>query len=630
MITREIKTLIYRAVSESGYSASGDSVKLEHPGVSEYGDFSTNVAMRLAKEVNKNPREIAEEIIAKMQKSPLLEKCEVAGPGFINIFLNERALLRELARILEEKDKYGRPEKAGGKKISVEHTQVNPNKEPHVGHLRNAVIGDALTRILEFFGNRVVTLYYQNDLGQQVASIMLAHKKQWVRRENFPTLIAWASRAYADAESRMSESEELRREKEEIQMKIANQTTSEAKEARGITDEILKETLLTLQKLQISYDCVVRESDIVQAMLWEQTFEILKKNPAFYLAEEGDKKGCWLIKVPGSEDKIIVRSNGVPNYTGVDIANHLWKFGKLPDFAYEKLDWGTQERELWITSTSTDAKGSGPWGEGGSGHGADAILNIIDTTQTYPQQSVIEALRVLGFAEEAENYHHVNYGFVYLSPKTARDLGFEVGMTARQVKMSGRKGTVVSVETFLMRIESVLKEKFGVFETLSAVRNGAIKFELLKYDTYQDVVFDLEAALDVNGYSGPYVQYAYTRARGVLGKARNESSPSTSTESNVRSLPTDLDSARVSKEELEVMRKLYQFPEVVERTAKEFSPHHLCTYLFELAKTFNAFYNAHRIIGSGREAELIKLTRATAQVLKNGLFLLGIDAPEKM
>ena len=192
-------------------------------------------------------------------------------------------------------------------------------------------------------------LYYHNDVGQQIASILLAEKKAFVKPEDFPTTIAWASAAYADIEKRMEENESLKKEKEEIQLQIAAQDTPEAKRAEELTLEILHETLDVLAKLNISYDLIVRESDILKGKFWEKTFELLKTKPAFYQATEGEKKDCWLIKMPDAEDKIIVRSNGVPTYAGNDIANHLWKFGVLPDFHYEKLDWKTQAEPLYMT-----------------------------------------------------------------------------------------------------------------------------------------------------------------------------------------------------------------------------------------------------------------------------------------
>jgi len=510
MIEDEIRAAIKNATAEVDIPVGDGDIKLEHPTLLNHGDFATNLALGMAKKLRRQPLEIAKEI-ARHISSENIAKVEVAAPGFINIWLSDSFFASEIARIAHEGKNYGAPH-GKRERVLVEHTQVNPNKEPHVGHLRNTCIGDTLVRLERFAGRDAKALYYHNDVGQQIASILLAEEKNFIKKDSFPTTIAWASTAYADIESRMENDEGLKKEKEEIQIKIAAQDTKEAARAETLTLEILRETLEVLAKLNISFDLIVRESDILKGKFWEKTFELLKTKAAFYQATEGERKDCWVIKMPDAEDKIIVRSNGVPTYVGNDIANHLWKFGLLPDFHYKELDWKTQEKSLAMTVSAG----------GDERHdfaGANSIVNVIDQTQTYPQEAVIESLRVLGFTKEAEHYHHVNYGFVYLSRGTAEQLGMPIEDGATQVKISGRKGTTISIQQFLERMENSIREKHGDSETIAAVRNGAIKFELLKYNTYQDIVFDLDAAVDIHGFSGPYVQYAATRAKSVLAKA---------------------------------------------------------------------------------------------------------------
>ncbi len=615
MIEDEIRAAVKNAAAEDDIAISDHDIKLEHPALAEHGDFATNLAFLLAKKLRRQPMEIARSI-ARGISSPLIAKTEVAAPGFINLWLSDDFLKKETADIITAGCRYGAPQKKN-QRVLVEHTQINPNKEPHIGHLRNACIGDALMKLYHFAAYDAKALYYHNDVGQQIASILLAEKKAFVKSDGFPTTIAWASAAYTDIEKRMEEDESLKKEKEKIQIAIAAQDTKEAARAEKLTLEILHETLDVLAKLNISYDLIVRESDILKGKLWEQTFELLKTKSAFYRATDGEKKDCWLIKMPNAEDKIIVRSNGVPTYAGNDIANHLWKFGILPDFRYEKIDWKTQPEPLYMTvSAGGEARRD-------FSH-ADAIVNVIDQTQTYPQESVMESLRVLGFTKEADHYHHVNYGFVYLSRKTAEQLGMPVEDGAMQVKISGRKGTTISIQTFLEKMKDTLREKYGEFSSLAAVTSGAIKFELLKYNTYQDVVFDLDAALDIHGMSGPYVQYAATRAKSILAKASEKY------RSEKAAVISMLGTDALPESEKTIIRTLYRFPEVVTASLNDFAPHYLCLYLFELSQTWNSFYNENRIIGSEREAERIMLTRSVIQILENGLGLLGIEAPEKM
>ncbi len=607
MIEDEVRAAIKNAAAEADLPVGDRDIKLEHPAVLNHGDFATNLALGMAKKLRRQPLEVAKEI-AKHISSDLFSKVEAAAPGFVNIWLSDAFLANEATRIARDGNNYGAP-RGRRERILIEHTQVNPNKEPHVGHLRNTCIGDAIMRTEKFAGRDAKAVYYHNDVGQQIAAILLAEQKSFIQPDDFPTRIAWASAAYADIEKRLETDETLSREKEEIQIKIAAQNTEEAVRAERLTLEILHETLNILKEIDVSFDLIVRESDILKGKFWEKTFDLLKAKPAFYKATEGERKDCWVIKMPDAEDKIVVRSNGVPTYVGNDIANHLWKFGVLPDFRYEKLDWKTQDEPLYITTSSSGE-------ERHDFAGANSIINVIDQTQTYPQEAVIESLRVLGFTKEAEHYHHVNYGFVYLSRKTAEKFGMPIEDGASQVKISGRRGTTVSVQQFLENMENSLREKYGDFETITAVRNGAIKFELLKYDTYQDVVFDLDAALDIHGFSGPYVQYASTRAKSVLAKAAG--------------IKEKMGSEPLPESEKNILRTLYRFPEIVATTLTDLAPHKLCLYLFELSQAWNSFYNENRIIGSEREEERLLLTKSIARVLENGLGLLGIEAPEKM
>jgi arginyl-tRNA synthetase len=616
MIEEEIRIAIKNAAAEADLPVGSNDIKLEHPALAAHGDFSTNLALTLAKKLRRPPMEIAR-AVAKNISSPLIARAESAAPGFVNLWLSDEYLKSEVARIIKEGSDYGAPPKKN-QRVLVEHTQINPNKEPHIGHLRNACIGDSLMKLYHFAHYDAKALYYHNDVGQQIASILLAEKKAFIKPIDFSTTIAWASAAYIDIEKRTEEDESLKNEKEKIQLKIAAQDTPEAKRAEELTLAILRETLGVLAELNISYDLIVRESDILRGKLWEKTFDLLKTKPAFYRATEGEKKDCWLIKMPNAEDKIIVRSNGVPTYAGNDIANHLWKFGILEDFHYEKIGWKTQTEPLYMTVS-----------KGGETRrdftNADAIVNVIDQTQTYPQESVMESLRVLGFTKEAAHYHHVNYGFVYLSRATAEKLGMPIEEDAAQVKISGRKGTTISIQTFLEKMKGVLRQKYGDYESIQAVRNGAIKFELLKYDTYQDIVFDLDAALDIHGMSGPYVQYAATRAKSILAKAGDADVRRPTSEKNRTS-----DVGALPENEKMLLRMLSRFPEVTARALQDFAPHYLCLYLFELSQAWNSFYNENHIIGSKREAERLLITKSIAQVLENGLGLLGISSPEKM
>ncbi|PIR42926.1 arginine--tRNA ligase [candidate division WWE3 bacterium CG_4_9_14_0_2_um_filter_35_11] len=606
----EIEQLINNSLAELNISST--DYLIERPFDSANGDYACNVAMKLfpsAKSIASSPKELAEKIsnIIKKSISKNISKVEVAGPGFINFYLSNDFFVKNM---FDVRDLNGF--KLSDKKISLEHTQINPNKEPHIGHLRNACIGDSLSKILSFVGNDVTVQYYQNDVGQQIASIVLAYNKQFipfkdVSLENCKAVLEWASRAYVDIEKRMESSTELKSEKEEIQRRIVAQNSEDSKIAISITDAILKATLVLFGHLSIEYDLVVKESDIIKNKLWEATFDLLKASPAFYKSTKGGRVGCWLVKMPMSDDKVIVRSNGIPTYTGNDIAYHLWKFGVIKDFKYEVLDWGTQDSLLYATDSDNGETLNNVF------NSAESIVNIIDTTQTYPQEGVKEALRVLGYSKYADNYHHVNYGFVFL-----KDANSESSV----VKMSGRKGTVVTISTFIETLRDSLLNQFGSFSAIDEVVFGAIKFELLKYDTYQDITFDISSALDQKGFSGPYVQYTYARAQSVMSKGDiGTSSDYGGAESY---------SFGLNEFELEILKLLFRFEDIIFRSANESAPHYICKYLFDLSKSFNAFYNSCKIIGSEQEEFRLDLTLSTSIVLSRCMKLIGISSPDSL
>lgn len=605
-IAKSLNTLL------GGY-ISASEITIEYPENFDHGDFSTNAAMTFIKQANgkyKSPREFALALIENLNSSDVvtqsIEKIEAAGPGFINFHLKNTYFIEMLNAINTDIDSFAKPAQVRAK-ASLEHTQMNPNKDLHVGHLRNSCIGDALVNLLRYSGRDVTVQYYQNDAGLQISSIVLAYKEKFIDPSKFEKLHKWAAEAYVDIEKRMETDESLSQKRESIQLNIASQNNEDADLAKKLTDEILGNVLGTMSDLNVYYDLVVCESEIIKNKVWEEAFQILKKSPAFYKAESGEKAGCWLVKMPNAEDKIFVRSNGVPNYVATDFAYELWKFGLIKDFKYEVFHLPFYKNPVYITSSNGELK---------KGYNqADEVYLVVDVTQSYPQQSIVEALKVLGYEKEASNYHHVAYGFVYLSKKTALGLGMEAEGD-KPIKMSGRKGTVVSVDKFMQEIEAELVKKFGNFDAIKDVRNGAIKFEMLKNNTYQDMVFDLDAATDNKGFSGPYIQYTYARALSVLRKANKDTQ-----------MGSDL---ILSDEEKKLLKEINRLPEEIEMAIAELSPHYICHYMYKVAQTYNAFYNSNQIIGSEYEKQRLFMTQSVADSLKLGLKLLGIEAPASM
>jgi len=620
------------------YTLEGVEFKIEHPANESFGDYACNVALVLSKQLKQSPINIANDLCYKLNESallkgdiPVVSVINVASPGFINIKIHEKWLNKLLAEVLEIKDAYGSSDIGSGLRIALEHSNVNPNKAAHVGHLRNACIGQYLEKIYEFLGYQVDVQYYANNVGVQVATSNMGLRLiKDITPASYKKFDHYAWDVYSAMESQISQSEELQAARLDLLKKLEDPQSEEFKIQKRLADQILLEQLHTFSNLDIDYDVVIYESDILNLKMWEKAFDYLKANPNVYKAESGPSAGCWLVKMDDEtkneaqedsveKDKIIVRSNGIPTYTGKDIAYHMWKFGLLDlDFNYEKWDSKTQQKPLWVTSNDNSINSDVSFSK------VDYVFDVIGTEQTYAMEAVKRSLRFLGYEKQANQMKHVNYGFVYISRTTAEKLGMDISDGKKFYEMSGRKGWGVKIDDFIDFVDKELHEKHGDFEFSKDVRNGAIKVQMLKTNTFQDLIFDLDEALDTKGYSGPYMQYAYVRTRSVGAKAGN-----IDYSGNVFSQT----SYAPNEEESALARWLCRFPEIVIKSALEFAPNLLSDYLFELSKRYNTFYNNVNIIKTAdTDTRLyrLNLNEAVGIVLKNGLKLMGIKAPDRM
>jgi arginyl-tRNA synthetase len=637
-IAEVISSAITRAFNELyGYTLA--QVDVEHPQNPLWGDYSTNVAMVAAKNVNKLPVVLAKEVADYLRSEQLagyFATITTAGPGFINFTLSSEYLLGQAAQVLKLMGGFGSSEVGRGKTIALEHSNVNPNKAAHVGHLRNALIGQFVERVYEFIGYDVTVQYYSNDLGVQVSTSLLGMAKlgsdfdstQYAKFDHY----AWD--VYAKISQQLDADVELKAQLDTLIVKLDSRDPEVSQKQSELSKRILKDNLATFHALDIDYDVIVYESAIKDTLMWEKTFLILKKNPKVYLATEGNSKGCWLVSLADKsaevatksteieEDKILVRSNGIPTYTGKDIAYHMWKFGLLPvDFSYSLADLGTQQKPLYETNPLGDIKVSF--------NNSDIVMDVIDVRQTYAISAVRKTLAYLGYSAQARNLIHINYGHVYLSNNTSTQLGYAVDTTqSAHMAMSGRKGIGVKIDDFVVLVDKALQDSFGAFPNSAAVRNAVIKFDMLRYDTFQDIVFDLALALTVKGFTGPYVQYTHARANSLLEKAGYLVD-----DTKLEYMLNQYTKLALSTSEQEVLKVIYKFPEVVMQSANQYAPNLVCVYLYELCQKFNAFYNDSPILktaqGDIRDFRLF-LTAATKQVIKNGLYLLGIQAVDSM
>ncbi len=633
-VVEQIQTRLKKAVREL-YGVELTEIGVEHPQNPLWGDYSSNVALINAKKVGKNPIDMAKELaenLMDLSSGNAFNKIQVAGPGFINFSLSNSYYLSQMDRVIKETDDFGKAVIGQGKKIALEHSNVNPNKAAHIGHLRNAVIGQFVERVYEFIGYNVVVQYYANDLGVQVSTSLLGTKKlsNVIDKTKYKKFDHYMWDVYSKISQQIDTDEKLKEELNLMMAKLDARDPSISKEQEEVSKRVLKDNMETFSRLGIDYDLIVYESAIKDTLMWEETFIKLRKNTNVYLATEGTSVGCWLVKMSTKEDKeasgieedkIIVRSNGIPTYTGKDIAYHMWKFGLLEvDFKYNLISKDSQGKTLY----DTDIKGDSSISFADS----NIVIDVIDVRQTYAIDAVRKSLEYLGFKEQSDNLIHVNYGHVYLSRKTALFLGYDVSDEVGQVAMSGRKGIGIKIDDFIDMVDKSLSDAHGNFPNAKDIRNSAIKFDILRYDTFQDVVFDIDNALNFKGFTGPYVQYTHARASSLLEKAGY----AVQTDS-LDCLLKKFSDLILGDSTISVLQSLYIFPEIVLESAKNYAPNTMCVYLYDLCQKFNSFYNDSPIINAEtselKEFRLL-LTASTKQVIKNGLYLLGITAVDKM
>lgn len=591
---------------------------LEKPANPENGDFATNLALLLAKPLKKNSMEVAREIVASFPKNPKIEKVEIKAPGFINFFLNKNYLVSSLGSIIGAGENLGKNGLGQNKKVVLEHTNVNPNKALHIGHLRNACLGSSCEKILEHSGYDVEAQYYVDDTGVQVAVTYLGVKKLDGLPAPEEKFDHFAQDVYVRTMDLIENDPEYKQAQEEIIYELDKQTGEDVLPAKELAAKVIESNLQTTHNFGIDYDLMVWESDIIGRGFWQQAFEILKKSEkVFVKLTEGKNAGCWVIRDVLGEDKVVVKSNGVATYTGKDIAYHLWKFDLLgKDFLYKSWLNKIQAKPLW--STAEDGKPSEQFGR------ADMVVNFIDVRQTFPQQAVKESLKALGYEKEAQNLKHVGYGIVFLSPQTAKDLDIDVSDGKSRYAMSGRKGIGILADDLFDLVFSKVRKSYPESEVAHEVALGAIKYHMLKFNPLSDIVFDIEAALDFHGNSGPYLQYTFARTQSILRKAKEYG----------KEIKAELVFDNANDQEKELMTTLFSLDSVIKEASSEFSPHFLCNYLFELCQKFNTYYTRNTVV-STQEASLqddfrILLTASIGRVLSTGLALLGIPAPQKM
>lgn len=657
-------------------------VTTERPPRLAMGEVASPVCFELAKRLKKPPRALAQEIANSLKPIEGVARVEVAGGGYLNLFWDRAAFFRAAC---EEAGRQTAGEVAPTShgvqtKTVVEHTSINPNKAAHIGHLRNAVLGDTFSRILRYAGRRVEVQNYIDNTGVQVADVVLGFLHLEPKKLDDVRALAAAPRFdYFCWDLYTRVTQWLAEDKSRVE--IRSRTLKEIEEGRGdeakmaevVSTAIVHCHLKTLDRLGIDYDLLARESDVLHLKFWDAAFELLKKSGAIELATAGRNAGCWVMQLPSDKDvpengavsegnvaaaeeptelaeaKIIVRSNGTVTYVGKDIAYHLWKFGLLNrDFHYRRFHRHPDAHEAWTTDSKSDDAGAPEFGH------AREVFNVIDSRQAYPQQVVVAGLRALGHAEEADHLKHFSYNVVALTPRCALEMGYEIPPEDAKkpyIEVSGRKGQGVKADDLIDQLIARAGEETATrhpemagtaefHDMVNKIAVSALRYFLLRFTRSTVIAFDFKDALNFEGETGPYAQYAVVRVNGILRKSAelHPEFESVDAANLLRLESGEIDATKflampAGDDLWELIVLAGSLDARVDAAIGGQEPAFLTRYAFDLAQAFNIFYHKHHILSeedAEKRAFLLRVTSLVRKQLVVTLGLLGIAAPEKM
>jgi arginyl-tRNA synthetase len=667
-----------QAILLANYDIALAQFAVEQPPSIALGELALPVAFELAKRLRKAPRAIATELAAELNADlsqlPGVASVEVAGAGYLNIRLDRAAAVRAIAA--------DRHADIGGPGFRlVEHTSINPNKAAHIGHLRNAILGDTFQRLLRpdgyKTGYQVGVQNYIDNTGVQVADVVvgLVHlegRNLATTRELLDELAPkhlridfycwdlyarvsqWYAGTGADDAAPPTPAELARRK--QIRLDTLHALEHGGNETAQIADlistAVLRRHLETMQRLSIEYDFLPRESEILSLHFWDAARALMLDRGVLYLETEGKNKGCYVMRragnealeteqgsgLPDEDAKVIVRSNGTVTYVGKDIAYHLWKFGLLPgkDFGYARFH-EYPSHTCWISTAAASDPAAPTFGR------ADHIYNVIDSRQNDPQNNVIAALRGMGFTEAADNYTHFSYEMVAMTPRCAAELGYELSDEDRArpfVEVSGRKGYGVKADDLLDRLTAAAQAEVDArhpeltaperASIATQIAVGALRYFMLRYTRNTVIAFDFKDALSFEGETGPYVQYAIVRAANIFRKAgvTGEAALAAVAGLDLSSLATE-DGTSLWETWLLAARLSL----LIEQAIATAEPAYLARYAFQLAQQFNNFYHRHHVLteqDANRRALLLATAAVARREMVRALGYLGIESPPVM
>ncbi len=676
-IERALHDAIAEAVRRQYRVDDIPSFAIEVPPDRALGDLAVTIAFQLARVLRRPPRAIAQDLKAALGPLPAVSRIVAAPNGYLNVYLDRPPFL--LSRV---RDEVPAQFPSNGKTV-VEHTAINPNKAAHIGHLRNAALGDTLARVLEYRGTPVEVQNYIDDLGVQVADIVVGLRE--IERRSIAGIRQLADGTRFDyycwdlyaRVTEWYEGDTTRLAVRAAALHDLEHGGNEVAEAAAIVvDRVVRAHLSTMARLGIGYDLLTYEGDILRLQFWARAFEILKASGAVFRRAEGRLAGCWVMRIDegqragdsvdgggaeergdvedgrgsatgdqeaaDSREKVIVRSNGVVTYVGKDIANQFWKFGLLGrDFNYRRFGTQQRGRPLWSTTSATGDADAPPFGH------ATRIYNVIDSRQMYLQALLSQALRTLGHGREADNSIHFSYEMVALSHATARELGYPppAGEESAKpfVEVSGRKGLGVKIDDLLdLLIDKASREvaarnpEFTDAEcrrAAGAIAVAAIRYFMLKYSRGKLIVFDIEEALSFEGESGPYLQYAVVRANNIFNKLHERESLSVGDIiDGLEERPSD----ELTADDSALWALVFEasrLDDVVEQTVRSLEFSILAKHAFGVAQLFNAYYHRFPVLAeedaSHKRWRAAGIAYVRAQ-LTRALDLMGIAVPARM
>ena len=591
------------------------------PTKSNFGYVMCNISFVLAKRLHKKPFEVAQ-LISEQYKNYLNNLINGVEPhinGYINFFVNHHKL-NEIILNNSYRANYGAINIGNKKLINVEHTSINPNKPIHIGHVRNIIIGDTLSRLLKKTNYEVKVLNYIDDSGVQVADLIVGFKYLGFdeQQQNSRFDVYCGDVVYVQTTAKYNTNPNLIKIRKQILQELENKNSSITKFANKITRKILSKQLETCWRLRATYDCLNFESHILHSGLWKSVFNKMKEMKLLTYEKSGKNLGCWIAQTQidkSNNDKIMVRSDGTVTYIAKDLTYALWKLGIVKDpFNYKKYIIQNNNKILWETTLQqnlTRQKFS-----------TNETITVIDTRQSYLQNIILDLTKK--FSNKLV-YVHLRYESVKLSKNTACKIG--ISSTGGPIQMSGRKGTYIIADHFLDLLRNNIMKKTRqrykdlddttLFKLAENIAISTLRYEMIKIDLGKIITFDLDKSLDVDGNTAFYIQYAYARSSRILEKSKNVP--------NFNAAYNLLD----SKYELELIKIIGEFDIHIADSVINLAPKIIANYCYKLATAFNLFYENNVILNLDDfklANSRLCLVYSFNSTLKNALSLLGITA----